>query len=763
MAVHACARHACAHGLVTIAAVGLLIAASNPTPVTAQSASSAVNRPTAQAVYTEASPVIDGRLDDPAWEAAPILSDFIQNVPLDGRPSTEHTEVRILYDDEALYIGATLHDTNPAGIVPGESRRDADLTDADAFLVLLDTYHDGQNGFVFGTTPAGIEYDGQVTREGQGGGGGGRMQRGSGGGFNINWDGSWDVAVSRDEQGWYAEFRIPFSTLRYPAGGVQSWGLNFSRKIRRKNEESFWAPIPRQFDLNRVSLAGTLQQIDAPARRSLTVTPYVLGSGQRNFLAGTGTEFTADVGGDAKFGLGPNLTLDLTVNTDFAQVEVDDEQINLSRFNLFFPEKRPFFLENAGTFSAGTPQAVELFFSRRIGIEEGREVPIRGGGRLTGRVGGTTVGLLSVQSGELVADDPVSGQRMQEAPANHFSVARALRELPNRSQLGAIVVSRLNTGDTDDYNLTLGMDGRWGIGDALTTSGYLARTVTPGIEGGQVAGSVSASVSTSSWTSNASYRRVEEGFNPEVGFLPRTEYEFRSGMLMYRYRFERNTWLRELRPHVVYREHLDLEGFSESRWLHFDSHVEFENGSFFQLPAVNFTREGLKAPFEISPGIIVPPGTYDNFDWGFVYNTDLSAPLSAEGQIDIGGFYDGFRKGGATTVNGRIGDQFVASLRAQYYDVSLEGGDFNTMLLSLRAAYSFTPRIYLQSLVQYNDQTRTLSSNIRFGWLNTAGTGLFIVYNDLEHTGHLDRTGVPRGPMERNLVVKFTRQMMMGW
>ncbi len=241
--------------------------------------------------------------------------------------------------------------------------------------------------------------------------------------------------------------------------------MNIARHVRRRNEQSFWAPIPRQHDLYRISLAGTLSGIEAPTRQTLDMTPYVLSSAHRDFDTMTKADVTGDIGGDAKIGLAPSLALDLTYNTDFAQVEVDDEQINLTRFRLFFPEKRPFFLENAGTFSVGTPQSTELFFSRRIGIESDSlsEVPILGGARLSGKVGGMTVGLLNIQTERVEQFDVGSGLSSELAPPNNFSVARVLRELPNRSRVGAIFVSRLNTGDTDDYNLTYAVDGRMGV------------------------------------------------------------------------------------------------------------------------------------------------------------------------------------------------------------------------------------------------------------------------------------------------------------
>jgi hypothetical protein len=425
--------------------------------------------PTGHATRVDSAPVIDGLLDESLWDAAAPLEDFVQHEPNEGRPANESTEVRILYDRGAIYVGARMFDSNPAAIRLGENRRDANLSDADAFLIVFDTYLDRQNAFVFGTTPVGIEYDGQVTRDGQGGLNTARRQQagaGSGGGFNLNWDGSWEVATSSDELGWSAEFRIPFSTLRYRGGGEQEWGLNMARMIRRLNEEVFWAPIARQHTLYRVSEAGTLQGLATPGRRYMTFTPYVIGSAHNDFEAvpAQNTDWQGEFGFDSKIGVTSSLNLDLTYNTDFAQVEADEQQINLTRFSLFFPEKRPFFLENAGLFSIGTPRAgsdlgLDLFYSRRIGIgSDGDLVPIVAGGRLTGKAGGINLGLLSIQTEEV---EPYG------IPNNNYSVGRLLKELPNRSQLGAMVISRLNTDSTADYNLTFAADGRLGIGESI--------------------------------------------------------------------------------------------------------------------------------------------------------------------------------------------------------------------------------------------------------------------------------------------------------
>lgn len=724
-----------------------LLLSTIATPARGQVAES--TRRTAAGTRTDSPPTIDGRLEDAAWTAAPAVTGFIQHEPFEGRPASERTEVRVLYDDEALYVGAWLFDSNPDGIVVGESRRDASLEDTDAILIVLDTYLDRQNAFVFGTSPAAVEYDGQVTREGGGGGPGrNRQQSGSGGGFNLNWDGSWRVQTSRDERGWYAEFRIPFSTLRYSGGTEQVWGLNLARHIRRRNEQVFWAPIPREFDLYRVSLAGTLAGLEVPASRVFHVTPYALASAHRDYSNAAEFEYPFEFGADAKIGVTSSLTLDLTYNTDFAQVEVDEQQVNLTRFSLFFPEKRPFFLENAGTFAVGSPQAVELFFSRRIGIgSNGQPVPILGGARLTGRVAGYTVGLLNIQT-----DEALGGA----IPANNYTVARVLRELPGRSRVGAIFVNRFAPGEDGDYNRTYGIDGRLGIGEAITFDTYVAATQTPGRDGREHAYSLTGGYSTSDWSLGLEYSEVGDAFNPEVGFLARSAYRYYQARVMRYIRLPDVPWLRELRPHASYQGYFDPTGFRESGHVHLDSHIEFSNGAFFS-PAFNFAWEGLKEPFQIEPGVFVPPGLYEGWAAEWRLNSDESAPLALNGGINYGSFLSGSRRGVFATVTARRGATFIAALRTSYDDIDLPQGRFDATLVSLRLGYSFTPRIFLQSLVQYSSQAELWSGNLRFGWLNTAGTGLFVVYNEAQGRGitAFDGSWEPR---DRRFVVKFTRR-----
>jgi len=729
-------------------------------------------------------PVIDGRLDDVAWMGAQVLTGFVQREPTEGRPVSERTEVRVAYDGEALYVGAWLFDSDPTSLVFGQTLRDASLNDADAFVLVLDTYLDRQNGFVFGTTPAGIEYDGQVANEGQGGGGGGRrpggssrQQRGSGGGFNLNWDGSWEVATSIDAHGWYAEMRIPFTTLRYGAGGDQTWGLNFERRIRRNSEEAVWAPIPRQFNLYRVSLAGTLD-LTAPARRIATVSPYALSDGFKDYTIGSpDADFGGKVGGDAKIGLNQSLTLDLTINTDFAQAEVDDQQVNLTRFSLFFPEKRAFFLENAGTFSVGSGRSAELFFSRRIGLSGGQEVPIHGGARMTGKVGDVQIGVLNIQTGGLSVPDAVTGVPQQVAPDNNFGVVRAFREWENRSRIGGIFVSRLNTNSTSDYNLTYGVDGRLGIGQGLTFDGWAGLTTTPlpsgtpdlreGFNHGEYGYAGTGNFRSRDLEMSAGYRQIGSEFNPEVGFVNRSAYRYGSGRVLYHLRTDGVDWFREFRPHISGNTFWSLRGFNESYYVHIDSHFAFESGAEIHLPGWNLTGEGLVAPFQIRdqgdlPGggrgpVIIPPGTYDNQEFVLRANTNRSSPLSFSGGVTFGGLYSGTQVSPDATVSYRFRDRFTTSVSLNYFDVELDEGSFTTSLVRLTASYSFTPRIYLQANLQYNDDSEDLGSNIRLGWLDTAGTGLFIVYNDTEFLGDMDPLGFRSGPRQRQLVIKYTK------
>jgi len=686
-------------------------------------------RPTTAATPIEAAPIIDGNiLDDPIWQALTPISELWQSQPNAGELASEKTEIRIGYTVSTLYLSVVCHDSQPDKLVVSDARRDASLDNTDSFLFILDTYHDSQNGFVFGTNPIGIEYDAQVNNEGQGNFSPNRQQRGTIGGFNLNWDASWEVKTQVGDFGWSAEFAIPLRTLRFATGQDVTWGLNFQRNIRKTNEVAYWAPLPIQFNLNRLSMAGDLNGLNLQSPGNLKVIPYALAQVSKDYEEpGAKSELDAEVGVDLKYSITPSMTLDLTYNTDFAQVEVDEQQVNLDRFNLFFPEKRPFFLENAGLFSVGSPGEVDLFFSRRIGIgTDGQLVPIIGGARLSGKVNRTNVGLLSMFTDD-VADTDIQ--------KNNFTVARVNHEFAQRSSIGAAFINRQGMGELeDDYNRTFATDGRIGLGKKAQISGFYAKSITPGIDDGAHSFKLQSSYEWEGLNINAAYTEVGDGFNPEVGFLLRNAFRKPEFRILYQVRPNGKFGLLELRPHISYRSYWNFNGFQETSFLHVDNHWEWENGLEVHT-GINFTAEGVVESFEISDGVTVPAGTYRHKEAQLVFMTNQSKNISFSIRSVLGGFFGGTRYNNRATMYLRFGDKFNSEFSFSRNDISLPEGDFSTNILSSRLSYSFTPRIFAQGLIQYNSVVDIWSANIRMGWLQQANTGLFLVYNETQQDG----------------------------
>jgi Domain of unknown function (DUF5916)/Carbohydrate family 9 binding domain-like len=692
----------------------------------------------AVAVRVLEAPRIDGVLDDQMWHQAAPLTDFVQAEPLEGQPASEQTDVRVLYDGTAIFIGVRLHDGDPSQIVITDMSRDAGLDNQDSFQVIFDTFQDRQNGFVFGTNAAGAQYDAQVRNQGD---------------PATSWDGSWEVRTQTGEGGWTAEFRIPLRTLRY-GPPPQAWGINFMRNIQRARERAYWAPMPRQFNLSRLSSAGDLRGLQLAAPRNFKLLPYAVSSANRNFTPGPETDFDGDFGLDAKFGVTGSLNLDLTYNTDFAQVEVDTQQINLTRYNLRFPEKRPFFLENAELFAVGASGSgfggggdLDLFFTRRIGLdEEGQLVPIRGGARLSGKTAGYNVGLMNMQT------DAVG-----ENPGNNFTALRMSRDLPSRSGVGAIIINRTATGDlaeSDNWNRTWGLDGRFGVGEKVTVGGFAARTETPGLAGREHAWNVTSQYDDGKTLVDFDYGIVGEDFNPEVGYLENTlGYRRWYARIQETMRQEKikNWGFREFQPHISYTryDYLDDGGLQNGEF-HADNHWDWENGNFIST-ALNGTWEGLDEPFEVYPGIIVPAGRHGGLRFTMRSNTDQRKWLFARHQWDTGQFLTGDQN--THTLQGviRQGGTFALDTTWTYRGIDLPQGSFRTNLGNMRVTYNFTPSIFAQTLIQYNDLTDRWSTNLRFHWLQTAGTGLFIVYNDTEGLHGL-------GPVNRAFIVKYVQQ-----
>jgi hypothetical protein len=717
----------------------------------------------------QSAPTIDGRVDDAVWDTVEPWSTFTQQDPRMGEPATEKTDVRLLFSQTHVYVSFVCHDGDPSKIIMSQARRDASLAETDSVILIFDTFNDNQNAFVFGTNPLGIEYDGQVAREGQTSGiqfagGAAGTQRGGISAFNPNWDGDWTVRAQVTQRGWEAEMAIPLKTLRYPTGENMTWGFNVLRNIRHKNEQVFLAEIPRGFDIYRISLAAKVPGLSMPNRRDVKFIPYALGSANKDYTrAGAPVDDKLEVGGDLKWGIRPNLTLDATVNTDFAQVEADEEQVNLTRFDLFFPEKRPFFLENASTFQFGQPQAIDLFFSRRIGLSGAasslQPIDIIAGTRLSGKVAGNwNVGFLNVQT-----NDAQNLAGVTTSPDSNFSVARVQKEI-GRSSYGAIFSSNVDKTTFNQWNRAYGVDANWQASPGQRVSAFIARTDSPNAPGGASTGTTSDyswrafyEFRNPVWQISGGYSQVGENFNPEVGFLPRRGFRRPEFRAFYQPQPKRPKWIRRYAPHVSYNAYYGFDDKLQTSALHFHPfEVQPMQGGRF---GVFFDRNADSpiAPFTVynkdGKRVTIPVGTYDWWQTAFEYFHNPSAPVTATARYRIGNYYNGDFKALELTSDYRFTARITASLGYTRQDIRLPYGNFVTNLIPFKTQIAFTNLASLSVLAQYNSQTGQYSTNARLALLNRSGTGLFLVFNDrrdnLQSTSY-DTVG-------RSFVVKYTR------
>ena len=686
-------------------------------------------------VRVENGPQIDGRLDEEVWLRAAVIDEFVQQEPAEGEPATEQTVVRLLYDAEALYLGVEAYDTEPGGVIATEMRRDSlRLLDEDNFQVILDTFQDRRSGYMFVTSPLGAKLEQQVAEEGEGGWRGRNSNN-----VNINWDGVWDVVSRRTADGWVAEIAIPMVTLRFPRTAEQVWGVNFMRNIRRKNEQVFWAPISKEYTLTRVSLAGTMTGIGAVNRGlDLRMTPYMLAGGRQERATGTvagggldGSGFN-DYGLDVKYGVASGLNLDLTLNTDFAQVEVDEQQVNLTRFPLFFPEKRDFFLENAGMFNVGTPgsgfgRVADLFFTRRIGLSAGGQpTPIIGGARLTGKVNRHNVAAMNITTGSF------------GNAGDNFFVGRYSRDILARSKVGGIVIDKQavgsvfapDAGGVSHYNRTFAADTTLAVHRNLTMTGFVAKTQTPGLTSGDM-----ASYARATWLSPAfhvytEFADLQENFNPEVGFVPRL------GIRTSKFHGEWNPRpgrfnIRMFDPMWNITYTTDQHNRLLTRRIHNMIGTYFENGSSVMF-YFNDHFEQLDIPFPIrNTGVTVPAGTYRFGEWVFSYQSDPSRRLYTRTRYSPQTFFDGTRTDIQATVGLRATSRVSAETIFNRSDVDLPWGDFVADLASLRLDLTLSPTVTLRSLSQYNSLTGELSNSIRFNWIYSPGSDIYIAYDEM--------------------------------
>jgi hypothetical protein len=699
------------------------------------------------AVRVDQAPRIDGVLDDQVWQNAPVVDEFTQQEPREGAPASERTEVRILYDGRSLLIAVHAFDAQPAGIVATEMRRDSDrLLDEDNFELIVDTFDDSRNGYMFVTTPLGAKLEQQISEEGEGN----NRNNGVNSNINRNWDGVWDAASRITPDGWTAEIAIPLSTLRFADSARQDWGINFMRNIRRKNEQVFWAPIPKAYTLTRVSMAGSLSGLQSLSHGlDLKLKPYVV-SGVRDTRTSatlSNTSFLRDAGLDVKYGVGGGLNLDVTLNTDFAQVEVDEQQVNLTRFSLVFPEKRDFFLENAGLFKMGTGGTftsatveTDLFFSRRIGLSDtGQPIPIVGGVRLTGKSGRHNVGLLDIQT------DSAFGR-----PGDNFLVGRYSTDVLARSRVGAILVNKESVGGDAHYNRTFGADANLVLGRSLQVNGYVAKTATPGLNGKDMAWFGRVAYRDPAWNLWVNYLDVQDNFNAEVGFVQRRGVRTTKAYFSPTPR-PGKAHVRWMEPMFVLTYITDQQNRMVARTQHFMVGTYLDDGSFINV-IYQKQLDVLDVPFRVQRDVSIPIGKYDWNELMLTYNTNPARRVYERFTYQPLEFYGGTRQTVSGAVGVRASSHVSGELQFSRNDVKMPTGSFLTNLGILRVDYALSPRATVRSLTQYNSLTHEVTNSVRFNFIYRPGSDLYVVYNDLQ------QTGLPQSafaPSDRQFVVKI--------
>ena len=690
--------------------------------------------------------VIDGRLDDSVYHTIQPAPPFRQQEPQVGELATEQTEMWVLFDDRNIYVSARMHDSAPDRMVADEMRRDGSLYQNEHFVVVFDTFLDRRTGFFFQTNPLGGVRDALIVDESN---------------ANYDWNTVWDVKVHRDETGWTSEMVIPFKSLRYPTGKEQVWGINARRWERRINEHSLLSitppGTPPNNSVQRLANAATLVGIEVPPpARNIELKPYGVSNLATNRVSTppVSNRFDRDIGLDAKYGITSNVTLDVTLNTDFAQVEIDEQQVNLTRFSLFFPEKRDFFLEGQGIFDfANTgnngfrqPDVPIMFFSRRIGLEDGQPVPIRGGARLTGRVSRTSIGLLNIETAER------SSTQLGNTPATNFLVARVKQDILRRSSIGIIATRRSPRAGASGSNELFGVDTNWNFFENVQGGTYYARSSTPRAAGDQSSYRGYFRYVHDRYGLEAERMKVGDAFNPEVGYVPRPDitrtdviarFSPRPRSIRHVRRFE---WNAELDRYVNGQDQLETRVASGTFRTEFHSSDQL---TFTYRNDYEFVTE----PFRISGGPLLPIGVYE-FNEGVVQlNAGAQRALSGRLTLTAGEFYSGRRQ--QFEYNGRVkvSSQLAFEPRLLASHISLGEGTFTTKLIGARTTYTVTPRMFISGLVQYNSSLNTLESNIRWRWEYQPGSDLYVVYTDGRDTFG-PRTAAL---MNRGVAIKATR------
>lgn len=714
-------------------------------------AQTAVQEPlrTAKASRVDRPPKLDGTLDDPAWQQADPISNFLQREPFEGQAPTEKTEVRILYSKHEVYFGIVCFDSHPRGIVATELRRDVSQELDDYFEIIIDSSHDRRNAYVFQVNPLGTQRDALITEEQ-------RTDEGTGDG-DSGWDGVWTSEARVTSQGWTATVSIPFSTLNFMQSHNVVWGINFKRFIRRKNEEDIWSGWHRVYGANRISQAGELRGIsDIGSGRLFIVKPYGLvgfthlpaSAAETGLTPGTNGLYTGGL--DVKLGLRSNLVANATVNTDFANADVDTQKFNLTPYPLFFPEKRQFFLENAGVFNfpLGGDSGDLLFFSRQIGIDPmtGIEVPVNAGGKVTGSLGNFELGVMDVNTRELGPN-----------PSANYAVMRVKRSLWGGSYVGVMGIAKDSGNPLDDYNQTSGADTRLVFFKKLIVNGYAAQTRTPGISSGQTDVGAGFIYQTNWLELFAQHRKVGPNFNPEVGFLERADCicDYLDGNFKFR-------------PKVRGVRELNFEGFifhapdtrhvlQTQEWQN-TFRIEFNNGSYSDDDIVDVFTQRLTEPFNIYKNVFIPVGEYHWTRHQLTYGTSQARRFIMTFFERFGAYYNGHLNEARVRATYRANERLSFALAEQWnrFRLPIPGGDFSVLVGSFQTNYSFSRFLTLSSLIQMDTaNTQAVSANMRLRWNYRPDSDLYVIYTAGTRFASLVAENPPQF-YENRFAIKFT-------
>jgi hypothetical protein len=664
--------------------------------------------------------ILDGRVDEKFWEKVDPATGFMQQEPVPGDSASEKTIVRVAYDSENLYIGAVFYDSDPAGIKAFQRKRDASLDTDDKFVFILDTYNDQRSAFYFEVNPLGLMGDG-ILRVGQGTS------------VNRSWDGIWRAWVVKNEEGWMLEIKIPFMTLNFDRRN-DTWGINFLRTIRRKNEDVLWTAYQRNQGIQRPQDAGKLTGLkDIHQGLGVEAIPYgiVTGVRQRPSPEAPKTEnLTSNLGGEINYNITPNLKAGITINTDFAETEVDDRQINLTRFPLFFPERRAFFLEGSNIFLFAPSSNPNPYFSRRIGLQEGRPIPIRHGGRLIGRVKNTDVGLLHVRTG----DD-------ESRPGENFSVGRIVQNISEESAIGVIYTRRDTDGDSLPLRETIGMDLSLNTSKFFGNKNLQFETFfvghTPNFFGDEssfwdrTARGGRINFPNQPWSAHMSYREFGVNYDPATGFAPRVGFRRLQPSITYNPLWRKSGIIRELswQYYFEYLMEMNWRPATVNHRIRFLG-LRFESGDILQFQ-VNYNYEFLDKPFDIlrNGEFVIDVGNYYNLGYTITAQTAPFRKVGGSFVYSKNGFWTGTEANVTADLFMRpvIGLNLTASwIHSQ---VRLIEGNFDTHILRLITGYDFSPWISLNFNIQYDNVTQFLGTNSRFTWVISPGNTFFIVYN----------------------------------